>query len=111
MVVPYAKRGLYDWLVQRVSAVLILSYVVGLSVYWCCYQPASFADWQLLFRSPWFQWTTLWVVIFIAWHAWIGLWTVSTDYMKCAVIRLAFQIIVVALLLFYIIWTVLILWK
>ena len=52
MVVPYAKRGLYDWLVQRVSAVLILSYVVGLSVYWCCYQPASFADWQLLFRSP-----------------------------------------------------------
>lgn len=43
-------------------------------------------------------------------HAWIGIWTVTTDYMKCTALRLSVQMLVVLWLLSQFTWGLMILW-
>jgi succinate dehydrogenase / fumarate reductase membrane anchor subunit len=53
----------------------------------------------------------------IAAHAWIGLWSVSTDYLtermmgsKANILRLMFQAVVAMALFTYVVWGIQILW-
>lgn len=50
------------------------------------------------------------VLLSILWHAWIGLWTVFTDYVKNRPIRLILEILVSLLLIVYLAWVAEILW-
>jgi succinate dehydrogenase / fumarate reductase membrane anchor subunit len=43
-------------------------------------------------------------------HAWIGMWTVTTDYLKTAWFRLLVQLLIYITLLFYLVWGIQILW-
>ncbi|MGD9592998.1 MAG: succinate dehydrogenase, hydrophobic membrane anchor protein [Candidatus Berkiella sp.] len=46
----------------------------------------------------------------MAFHAWIGLWTVLTDYVKPLLIRYVFQAIILLALFVYVVWGIFILW-
>ena len=50
----------------------------------------TFAQWQGVYESDMGRIFTLWTVLALAGHAWIGLWTVATDYMKKGGVRIAF---------------------
>jgi succinate dehydrogenase / fumarate reductase membrane anchor subunit len=43
-------------------------------------------------------------------HAWIGLWTISTDYIKAMVFRFIFQALSGLVMFVYVVWGVQILW-
>jgi len=46
----------------------------------------------------------------IAGHAWVGLWTVTTDYMKSAGQRLLAQAVVILGVFVYVVWGIQIIW-
>lgn len=103
-------RGFHEWIVQRVSAVIIGIYAAFLLVYLLCHSPLHYSVWHALFVHITMKIATFVVLISILWHAWIGLWTVFTDYIKKTVVRLSLEIAVILLLLSYLAWCLDILW-
>lgn len=96
--------GFRDWIVQRVTAVVIGAYALFLFIFCLCHQPLEFDAWQLLFQNTFMRVATLVAVGSMLWHAWIGLWTVFTDYIHCKRLRLLLQILLCLLLIGYFAW-------
>ena len=110
-VTNYSRNGLSDWLVQRVSAVLVGAYFVFIVAYFLCHPDLNYQQWQALFSATFMKIATFLVVLSICAHAWIGLWTVFTDYVKCACLRVILEVLLILLLLSYVIWSICILWR
>jgi len=106
-----AHRGLRDWLIQRVSAVLMAVYIVGLGCYLFTHPELSFAEWHHLFSQNWVKIFTILVLLSLLLHAWVGMWTIFTDYVKPFVIRFILQTSVFFILAACLIWGILILWS
>ena len=103
-------NGLKDWLVQRVTAVYFAAYSLFLIGYWIMHAPLQYAVWHGLFQSWLVQIATLIALLSVLLHAWIGLWTVTTDYIKCTAVRLSVQLLVALLLMSQFIVGIMILW-
>ena len=82
MVKTANQSGLRDWLAQRFTALLIGAYTLFIVLYWLLSPNTNYHQWHNLFGSVWIKLFTFIVFISILWHAWIGLWTVLTDYVK-----------------------------
>lgn len=109
-VVVGAHYGLRDWLVQRVTAVVMTVYCVVLAG-WLLSQPyLNYDVWIGLYSSQWMHIFTLLFLLSLFFHAWIGVRDVVMDYVKPAGVRLAIHVLVILTLAFYSIWSVQILW-
>lgn len=109
-VVVGAHYGLRDWLMQRITAVVMAVYCVVLAG-WLMWQ--SYVDydvWTALFSSQWMRICTLLFLLSLFLHAWVGVRDVVMDYVKPAGVRLAIHVLVILALAFYSIWSVQILW-
>jgi len=103
-------RGLRDWIVQRITAVLLGVYTIFILSYLLCNKPVNYVQWYTLFHHPVMKVVTFIVLLSVMWHAWIGLWTVFTDYVKNAAVRLSLEALLIVLLLAYLAWGFEILW-
>ena len=109
-IVTGAHYGLRDWLVQRVTAAVMAIYVLGL-VGWLLWQPAfGYDTWTELFSGSVMRSFTLLFLLSLYYHAWIGVRDIVMDYVKPASIRLLIHVLAILALVFYIIWSVQILW-
>ncbi len=104
------RTGLKDWFIQRVSAVILAAYVLFLVGYLFGHSGLDYGAWKALFQCTWMRDFTLLAVLSLIAHAWIGMWTIFTDYIHCAVLRSLIQVIVVIAFLVYFVWTIAILW-
>lgn len=102
--------GLRDWLIQRVSAVLIGVYVLFLLGYIMFCPSFDFPSWQALFTHTAMRVATIMVLVATLLHVYIGMWTISTDYLKNTAVRIAFQSIVRLSLVACVIWGIIIVW-
>jgi len=109
------RSGLSDWLLQRVSAVVLLAWFLVIG--WVVATGIDYAGWQALFATAWMRIFTLLAVLSLAAHAWIGMWSVLTDYLterlmgtKGNVLRIGLQLCISLLLFIYVIWGIQILW-
>ncbi len=112
-----SRNGVADWLVQRVSAVVLGVYFIGLLGYLLMNADLDYAQWQALFSTTWMRLASLLALISLCAHAWVGMWTVSTDYLTEAmvgknanVLRFLFQAAYILLIFIYLIWGIQILW-
>ncbi|MDP3560774.1 MAG: succinate dehydrogenase, hydrophobic membrane anchor protein [Legionellaceae bacterium] len=103
-------NGLKDWLLQRVSAIYLAVYLLGLFGYFLICKPLDYYQWHQLFQMPWMQIATALALLLLLVHAWIGIWTVTTDYLKCTVMRLSIQVLVALFLGSQLIWGIMIVW-
>jgi succinate dehydrogenase / fumarate reductase membrane anchor subunit len=103
-------QGLRDWLVQRVSAVVMAIYFVGIIAYFVTRSRVDFMDWHILFSHGWMKVATILFVLSLSAHAWVGMWTIFTDYIKPFFLRLMAHILVFFTLLGCIFWAIQILW-
>ncbi len=117
-VTSLGRNGLYDWLIQRVSAVVMLAYMLFLAWAVMTTPDMQFADWRGLFAGTGMKIFSLVALLSLCAHAWIGMWTVSTDYLtprfvggSATALRLLFQMACLLVLIVYFIWCVRILWS
>lgn len=111
------RSGVADWLVQRVSAVILGVYFIGLLGYLLFNSDLDYAQWQALFSATWMRIASLLALVSLCAHAWVGLWTVATDYLTPAmvgknanVLRFLFQAACILLIFIYLVWGIQILW-
>lgn len=109
-VVTGAHYGLRDWLVQRVSAVLMALFSVSVAIYLLAQPMVDYDVWTSLFSGNVMRTASLLFLLSIFYHAWIGVRDIVMDYVKLASIRLLIHVAVILALLLYAIWSVQILW-
>jgi len=103
------RNGIQDWIIQRVTAYVLALYTLFLLGFFVT-TDVDYQSWSALFGQEWFKIFTLLALLSIAGHAWVGLWTVSTDYIKSAMQRFLFQTVCVLVIFVYVVWGIQILW-
>ncbi len=117
-VTNFGRSGLSDWLVQRVSGVVLLAYFLVVGIYLLCNgEGLDYATWSGFFDGTFMRVFSTAAVLSVVAHAWIGLWAVSTDYLtermmggRATVLRLLFQAASAVVLFTYLVWGIQILW-
>jgi succinate dehydrogenase / fumarate reductase membrane anchor subunit len=110
-IVVGAHYGLKDWLLQRLTAVVMALYLVFMVFYVAGYQPVGFAGWKAMFAQQWLRLFSAVFFLSLFYHAWVGVRDITMDYIKPASIRLTVQFLVVVALVAYAVWAVQILWS
>ena len=85
-VTSLGRSGLSNWLVQRVSALVMTAYIFFMMGYFIINPSPSFEQWQALHGSLAMRIFSLVTILSIAAHAWIGMWCVLTDYITVRLI-------------------------
>lgn len=106
-----AHYGVKDWLVQRVTAVLMTLYLIALAGVLFSVTPQDYAAWKGIFNHQGMRIATFVFFMCVFWHSWIGMRNILMDYVHSTAIRLTAQIVVVTALLFYWVWIAEILWS
>ena len=102
------NRGLLDFVMQRVSAIVLGLYTFCLLGFLASHSELSQVEWVGFMRSmPMMIFSTVSLVSLCV-HAWVGMWTIGTDYIRTfsfgersTFLRQVYQAFVVALLLIY----------
>ena len=107
----YSGNGLRDWLVQRVTAVILAAYTFFIMGFILVRQDITYSSWESLFSNMSMKVATLLALLALVLHAWIGMWTIFTDYLKPVVLRILVEVIVIIALVWYFVWGVFLLWS
>lgn len=116
MVKRYAKNpvgahyGLRDWLLQRLTAIVMAGYTLFLLGCLVAGRPSSHADMKSMFSDGFIRIFTMLFVVSLLYHAWVGMRDILMDYVKAAGSRLALEVAVGIVLVVYLIWSVSTLW-
>lgn len=121
MVTPiasFARSGLADFVLQRATAVVLGLYALCVLGFFVISTPMDQAGLAAFFGTlPMQAFTTL-ALMALAAHAWIGMWTVGTDYIRQHyfgrrhVLYLAlYQLACVGLIFIYLIWPLSVIWS
>jgi succinate dehydrogenase / fumarate reductase membrane anchor subunit len=105
-----AHYGLGDWLLQRLTAVVMILYTVGFVVCLVLYKPVAYADWKAIFSGTFVRVTTMLFFAALLYHAWVGMRDILMDYIRATSLRLTLQFAVALALLLYLLWAASILW-
>lgn len=107
-----AHYGLRDWLIQRITAVLmaLFTLVLLLQVVFSS-GPMGYDQWSAIFAAQWMKVLTFSALIALAWHAWVGMRDILMDYIKPVGLRLALQVATAVWLVGCTGWAVQVLWR
>jgi len=109
-VTSLGRNGLYDWMMQRVTAIVLAAYSLFILGYLVCSPTVTYEQWSGLFAGTSMRIFSLLALLSLGAHAWVGLWTISTDYMKGTGVRFIFQSICGLVMFAYIVWGVQVIW-
>ncbi|MBL4821407.1 MAG: succinate dehydrogenase, hydrophobic membrane anchor protein [Gammaproteobacteria bacterium] len=113
----FGRSGLYDWIIQRLTAVVLASYTFFLLGIFILNPDLDYEQWHGIFSSFGMRFYTLLAMLSVCAHAWVGMWTISTDYLtddmlgsKAVAVRFVFQVVCALVFLAYLVWAIQILW-
>ncbi len=117
-VTSLTRSGLSDFVVQRVSAAILALYTLCVLGFFLVTPDVSY---EVLVRyftgTPMKLFSTL-AVLALAAHAWIGMWTIGTDYLREAhvggsatTLRLLYQAVCLLVIFIYIAWALQVIWR
>jgi len=113
----FSRSGVSDWIIQRVSAVILAIYTLFVLAYLVTHPGMGYQEWRSLFDQNWMRVFTVLALASTCAHAWIGMWTIGTDYIRehyfgasANGVRFVYQVVCILILLTYLIWGVQILW-
>lgn len=115
-VLSLTRSGLTDFVVQRVTAVVLAAYtfcIVGFFLGGVTFERLTAFFWS----APMQMFSTLALFSTIA-HAWIGMWTIGTDYLRPAHVgglattfRFVYQMGCLLVMFVYLIWALRLIWQ
>lgn len=101
--------GARDWVLQRISAVVLALYSVVM-VGFFLFNRVDYATWYAFMTSLPMKLFSILAIISLVAHAWVGMWTVLTDYVKSSGVRLLLQSLIILAIVVYLFWGVMIFW-
>ena len=126
MVIPFlsfSRRGLLDFVVQRVSAFIMAAYVCVLLWFFSANEMSHQVLVDFFLSTPMQIFSAL-TILSILGHAWVGLWTIGTDYIQRAhlefipglanfstAIRFSYQVVCLLVMSIYLIWAMKLIWQ
>lgn len=105
-----AHYGTGDWLLQRLTALVMAVYTVGFAFCLAWSAPGTYAEWKSMFSGGLARLATLLFFAALLYHAWVGMRDIVMDYVKSAALRLALETAIGIALLGYLVWSASILW-
>ena len=109
-IVVGAHYGLRDWLAQRVTAVVMLVYVVGLVALLLSASGTGYEGWKALFQQTWVRVFSTVTVIAVLYHAWVGVRDIWMDYVQPVGIRLTLHVLTILWLVGCFVYATKVLW-
>ncbi len=106
-----AHYGLKEWIIQRVTAIVMVVFTIVLLVDYCITGSATYEGWSALFANQVMKLLSFLALFSLFYHAWIGVRDIWMDYIKPVSIRLALQVLTVLYLVACAAYAVQILWK
>lgn len=108
----FGRSGLADWVIQRATAVVLAAYTLFIVSFVLMLPEGglTYDVWTSLFSTLWVKIFTLLTLLSIVGHAWVGLWTVLTDYCKPTALRFLLLALLFITLFVYLIAGVSALW-
>ena len=109
--------GSRDWIIQRISAVILAVYSVVLLGFFLTHGNVTFYEWSAFMTSLPMRLFSLITILALAGHAWVGMWTVFTDYITTSQMgssargmRLVLQSLMIIAILVFLFWGIMIFW-
>lgn len=111
------RSGLYDWVIQRLTAVILAGYTIYLLLVFATNPDLDYQRWLAIFATFPMRFFTLLAILSLCAHGWIGMWTISTDYLtqdmlgkQATLVRFLIQTLCALITLAYLVWGVQVLW-
>lgn len=105
-----AHYGLGDWLLQRLTAVVMAAYTLAMVFCMLAGAPHGYGEWKAMFSGTFMRLATMLFIASLLYHAWVGMRDILMDYLRATAIRLTAEVAVGLALVFYLIWAASILW-
>ena len=111
-----AHYGTGEYIIQRVTAIILAIYTLVLLVGVLTMSGFTYAGWKNLFTFTSFgiplgQVLASLAMLSLAWHAWIGIRDIWMDYVKPASVRVILHVLTLLALVGYAGWAVQIIWR
>ena len=117
-VLSLTRSGLADFVVQRVTAIILAAYTFWLLGFFIGGEAVTHANLTAFFWSAPMQIFSTLAALSIVAHAWVGMWTIGTDYLRpdhiggaATVIRFVYQIVCLLTLFVYLVWSFRLIWQ
>ncbi len=101
--------GSRDWFLQRLSAVVLAVYSLVMIGFFLT-SDVTYQTWHAFMSAAGMKVFTLVALAALVFHAWVGMWTVFTDYVKATGLRIFLQIATVTAIFVYLFWGMMIFW-
>ena len=117
-VTSLTRSGLSDFVIQRVTAVILALYTLCVLGFFLVTPGVSHGQLIAYLGSSAMQVFSTLMVLSTAAHAWIGMWTIGTDYIRphyfgshATAFRLFYQSGVIGFLFIYVAWALQLFWS
>ena len=110
IVASAGRNGVHDFILLRASAVILVLYTLLLAGFFVVTPNVTFDIWQGFFACTGVKIATLLALAALLAHAKLGIWQVSSDYIKPPFLRGVLQFFFSVLLLVYVAAGFLIVW-
>ncbi len=110
-ILSLTRSGVKDFFVQRVTALILLLYVFFMVGVILSHEHLTYLAWRNLFDRPWVTIFSFLALLSMIAHAWVGIWTILTDYVHNAVVRGLIQTLFIIGFIACIVWGIWILWS
>lgn len=109
--------GVRDWMVQRISAVVLALYSLVMLGFFLFGGDVTYESWYCFMMSLPMRLLSLVTILALAGHAWVGMWTIFTDYVTtnklgpaASGIRFVLQAAMIIATLVFMFWGLMIFW-
>ena len=106
-----AHYGLKEWIIQRVTAIVMVVFTIVLLADYCITGSATYEGWAALFSNQFMKLLTLLFFISLFYHAWIGIRDIWMDYVKPVGVRLFLMVLTILWLVGSVVYFIHILWR
>lgn len=100
----WRAHGMRTWILQRLTALYMLVYIVAFAVYLITQPIADFTDWRARFSDPAANIASLLFFYSLMFHAWVGVRDILIDYVHLSSLRLALWALISLALIVMAIW-------
>lgn len=104
------SHGMSEWLLQRLTAIVMTLYVVLAAAVLLLTRPLDYAAWRDLFDLQSVKIATFAFILSLLLHAWLGVQDVLSDYVKFNRLRATLKFAAVVMLAVLGVWSMQILW-